>query len=75
MISCKASAYSTEIEVTETKGVAGVVVKSVESNYDSAQLQSASAPNPQNRKAKAELVCSRMISLPWRLQATSFYKA
>ena len=40
---------ASDIEVTEAKGVPGVVVNFVESNEDVLQSQSASAPNPQHR--------------------------
>jgi hypothetical protein len=40
----------TEIEVADAKGVAGGVVNKRVSNEDWLQLQSESAPNPQNLK-------------------------
>ena len=50
VIDCTRSVGCTVIEVTEVKGVPGVVVNFAESNDDSAQLQSESAPNPQKIK-------------------------
>ena len=57
-----ASVYCTEMEVTEAKGVPGVVVNFVESNEDVLQSQSASAPNPQNRYLTLPVVAR--ISFP-----------
>ena len=50
------------------KGVPGVVVNSVVSNDVSAQLQSASAPNPAN--SNKEFICTIMILFPCKLQLT-----
>ncbi len=71
VIVCTGSVGCTEMEVTETKGVAGVVVNCVESNYDVEQSQSERMLMPAIARVMLAPTFLTKILLPTILQGTS----